>query len=114
MRWTSLLAVSILPALAISITLPQLPDTYNTSQPSTLPPSLLSAENFTTIYSNTTLGKILKINCAPLPYGRNLKVASCRNVFDFIAKDDTPTVFAERGAVQPHDMNLPYRITSSE
>ena len=113
MHWKSLLAVSILPNLAVSITLPQLPDTYNKSQPSTLSP-LLSAENASTIYSNTSLGKILKINCAPFPYGRNLKVASCRNVFDFIAKDDTQTVFAERGAVQPHDMNLPYRITSSE
>ena len=114
MRWISLLAVSILPVLAVSLTLPQLQDTHNLSQPPTLSPSLLSVDNSSTIYSNTSLGKVLKINCAPFPYGRNLKVASCRNVFDYIAKDDTPTIFAERGAVQPHDMSLPYRITSSE
>ena len=112
--WTSLLAISILPALAISITLPQPQDTFNSSQPPTLSPSLLSADNSSAIFMNSSLGKILQINCDPVRYGRNLKVASCKNIFNFLAQDDTPTVFAERGAVQPHDMNLPYRITSSE
>ncbi|KAM0795954.1 hypothetical protein BDR22DRAFT_893643 [Usnea florida] len=113
-RWTSLLTVSILPALALSITLPPLQDTNNTSQPPTLSPSLFSAENTSTTYTNTSLGKILKINCDPVRYGRNLKVSSCKNVFTYLAPNDTQTVFAERGSVQPHDVNLPYRITSSK
>lgn len=39
---------------------------------------------------------------------------SCRKVFGFIAQDDTQTVFAERGSVQPHDLNLPFRATSND
>lgn len=41
-------------------------------------------------------------------------MGSCRKVFNFIAQDDTQTVFAERSTVQPHDLNLPFRAISSE
>ena len=114
MRWTLLLAVSTLPVLAVSATLPQRQDTNNLSHQLSVSPALLSAENSSTIFSNASLGELLKIRCDPIRYGKNLKVASCRNVFSYIAQDDTQAVFAERGAVQPHDLNLPFRVASSE
>ena len=114
MRWTLLLAVSTLPVLAVSAILPQTQDTNNLSQQISVSPALLSAENSSTTFSNASFGEILKIRCDPIRYGKNLKVASCRNLFNYIAQDDTQAVFAERGAVQPHDLNLPFRVASSE
>lgn len=40
-------------------------------------------------------------------------MGSCRKVFNYISVDDEEFNFAERGSVQLHHLNLPYRVTSS-
>lgn len=104
----------LLPGTTLCAVLPQPSDTCNLLQEPVISPALSNFENSSTASGNTSLDNILKLRCDPIRYGRNLKVESCRKVFGFIAQDDTQTVFAERGSVQPHDLNLPFRATSSE
>ena len=56
---------------------------------------------------------ILKIRCDGDVYGRNLNVASCRDVFRYMPKNDTQLVFADRNSGVPHDIPLPWRTMSS-
>ena len=108
MSWTLLIEVLVFPVLALCVILPQTWDTYPV-----ISPALTSIKNLSAATGNTSLGNTLKLRCDPVRYGRNLNVESCRKVFNFIAPDDTQTVFAERSSVQPHDLNLPFRATSS-
>ena len=63
---------------------------------------------------NASLAKKLQIQCnAPL-YGQNLKVSSCKKVFDLIVKDDKQITFTDRARKVPNDLHLPYRLQSSE
>ena len=57
---------------------------------------------------------VLKILCSPGKYGKNLKVNSCRNIFDFLAHDEIQRTFAERDSGIPFEVPLPWRVLSSE
>ena len=57
---------------------------------------------------------VLRIRCDGDYYGRNLNVASCREVFSFMPKSDVQTVFAERRTGVPYDVPLPWRTMSSQ
>ena len=56
----------------------------------------------------------IRIQCDSTHYGHNLSPNSCRNVFDYIAKSDMQTTFAERHTGRPNDLPLPWRIQSSD
>ena len=114
MSWTLLIEVLVLPVIASCAILPQPLDTNDLLRGPFISPALSLSVNLSTVTGNTSSGNLLKLRCDPVRYGRNLNVESCRKVFGFIAQDDTQTVFAERGIVQPHDLNLPFRATSSE
>lgn len=114
MSWTLLIKIITVPVLALCATVPQLPGTYDPWQGPVVFPALSSSENSSAATGNTSLGNILKLRCDSVRYGSHLKVESCRKVFNFIAQDDTQTIFAERDSVQPHDLNLPFRAYSSE
>ena len=57
---------------------------------------------------------VLGVICSGIRYGRNLKVNSCRNIFDYLVKSDTQNAFAERDSGIPYDVPLPWRTLSSE
>lgn len=99
---------------AICRLLPQLVNTYNLSQGPVTSPALSFSGNSSVATGNISFDNILKLRCDPIRYGRNLRSESCRKVFNFIPQDDRQTVFAERDSGQPHDLNLPFRATSSE
>lgn len=114
MSWTPLIKVLVLPMVALGAILPQSLDTYDLLHGPGISSAPLSIGNTSATTANTSSGNILKLRCDPIRYGRNLHVGSCRKIFNFIAQDDTQTVFAERDTIQPHDLNLPFRVTSSE
>ncbi|CAF9927366.1 MAG: hypothetical protein ALECFALPRED_003692 [Alectoria fallacina] len=114
MSWTLLIEVLVLPVIASCAILPQPLDTNDLLRGPFISPALSLSVNLSTVTGNTSSGNLLKLRCDPVRYGRNLNVESCRKVFGFIAQDDTQTVFAERGIVQPHDLNLPFRATSND
>ena len=109
MSWPLLIEVLLLPALAVCVIMPQPLDTYPV-----ISSALTNVVNLSATTGNTSLGNILRLRCDPVRYGRNLNVGSCSKASTFLPPDDTQTVFAERGSVQPHDLNLPFRATSSE
>ena len=109
-----LIGILILPALALCAILPNSLDNNDTWQGSVIFPVLPSPENSSFVLGNTSFEKILKIRCDPVRYGRRLKVESCRKVFNYMDADDAEIVFADRSNLQPHDVNLPFRDTSSE
>ena len=114
MSWTSLIKVLVVPVFASCAILPQQTDTYDLLQASVVSPAPKFPNDTSAPTSNTSFDNVLKLRCDPVRYGRNLKVESCRRIFSFIKEGDEQTVFAERGSVQPHDSNLPFRATSSE
>ena len=63
---------------------------------------------------NASLAKKLQIQCNAPAYGRNLKVSSCKKVFDLVIKDDKQILFTDRASLVSHSLNLPYRLQSSE
>ena len=109
MSWPLLIEVLVLPALALSVIMPHPLDTYPV-----ISSALTNVVNSSAATGNPSLGKILRLRCDPVRYGRNLRVESCSKASSFLPRDDTQTVFAERDSVQPHDLNLPFRATSSE
>ena len=64
--------------------------------------------------NNSSSDNRLKIACDATRYGKNLKVSSCRNVFNFMKKDETTYTFAERDSGVPNDGPLPLRTLSSK
>ena len=56
----------------------------------------------------------LSILCSASKYGKNLKVHSCRNIFEFLMKDEAQQTFAERDSGMPYEVPLPWRVLSSE
>ena len=64
--------------------------------------------------NSSSSGNVLKIFCGARKYGKNLKVNSCRNIFDFISKDETQETFADRDSGIPFTVPLPWRTLSSE
>lgn len=63
---------------------------------------------------NSSSGNKLQIACDARKYGKNLKVNSCRNVFNFLKKDDLQFRFSERDSGVPSDVPLPLRTLSSK
>lgn len=57
---------------------------------------------------------VLRIQCDGARYGRNLNPNSCRDVFNFMAKSDSQTTFAERHTGRPDSLPLPWRVMSSD
>lgn len=79
------------------------------------PSNLLSPANMLASSSNTSSsGNLLKIACDGTKYGKNLKVNSCRSVFNFMMKNETQFTFAERDSGVPSDISLPLRTLSSK
>lgn len=63
---------------------------------------------------NSSSDNVLKIACDATRYGKNLKVSSCRNVFNFMKRDETTYTFAERDSGVPNDGPLPLRTLSND
>lgn len=59
-------------------------------------------------------GNKLKVACNSRELGKNLKVQSCRNVFNFIAQNETQFSFAERDSGLQVDVTLPLRTMSGK
>ena len=78
------------------------------------PSNLLSPANILASSSNTSSENVLKISCDGTTYGKNLRVKSCRNVFNFMVKNETQFTFAERDSGVPCDVPLPLRTLSSK
>ena len=113
MYWRTLIGSLIIPAFALCAALSLPLDTPDLLQGSVISPDLPYPQNLSAATGNTSSGNILKLRCDPVRYGRNLKVESCMKVFNYIEVDDEEFIFAERGSVQLHHLNLPYRVTSS-
>lgn len=64
--------------------------------------------------SSSDVSSKLKIACNKERYGKNLKVASCRQIFGFLRHDDTKLAYAQRDSGVPHSVPLPLRTYSSE
>lgn len=62
----------------------------------------------------STPSNVLEVRCEGSRYGRDLNVASCRDVFNFMDRNNTQVVFSERHSGFYHDIPLPYRILGSE
>ena len=73
------------------------------------PPSILSLPG-----RNSTVDSRLKIVCDKIKFGKNLKVTSCRNVFNYLGRGESQLIFAERLSGVPLDVPLPLRTFSSE
>ena len=56
---------------------------------------------------------VLKVQCDGINYGKNMNVASCRNIFNFIDKRVPERTFADRHTGIPADVLLPWRIYDS-
>lgn len=63
--------------------------------------------------SDTSANK-LTITCDGMTYGKNLKVPSCRKVFDYMSHDSTQYTFVERLSGIPGDVSLPLRTYSND
>ena len=63
---------------------------------------------------NLSSGNRLQLVCDSAKYGRNLKVPSCRNLFQYLNKDDAQITFAERDSGVPYNIPLPLRTYSGE
>ena len=106
--------ILILPTLALCATLPNILDNDDLLQGSVISPTLSYAVNSSTTYGNRSVGNILRLQCDRIRYGRDLKVESCRKVFNYLKADDTEVIFADRSSAQPHDVSLPLRTTSGK
>lgn len=79
------------------------------------PSNLLSPANIPASSSNLSSSEnLLKIGCDARKFGKNLKVQSCRNVFNFVLKDEKQLRFAQRDSGLPADVSLPLRTLSSK
>lgn len=74
----------------------------NLLSPATLAPS-----------SYNSSANLLKIACST-KWGKNLKVYSCRNIFDWLQTDERQFSFAERDSGLPYQVPLPLRTYSSK
>ncbi len=114
MSLISALAFSSLLAHVVSLTI--LPPLQ--SPAAGLVQSSVASDNFkinTPFPANVSSGSSnnLKIQCDGNTFGRNLNVASCTNIFNYIHKRDIEKTFAERHSGIPSDMELPWRIYDS-
>ena len=110
----SALALSSFLAFAVSLT--TLPPLQSTA--AELPHSPVTQGNLEinpTFPANVSSGSsdILKIQCDGDSYGKNLNVASCSNVFNYIDKRVPDRTFADRRTGIPTDILLPWRIYDS-
>ena len=62
---------------------------------------------------STGSGNPLKIQCDGSNFGKNLNVASCTKIFNYIDKRVPEKVFADRRTGIPADVLLPWRIYDS-
>ena len=62
---------------------------------------------------STGSGNPLKIQCDGSNFGRNLNVASCTKIFNYIDRRVPEKVFADRRTGIPADVLLPWRIYDS-
>ena len=76
--------------------------------------SLESAAPLLPSVSATPYNAGLRIQCSGNSYGRNLKVNSCRNVFNYLPQNDTQRTFLPREGGGPHSVPLPMRTYSSK
>ena len=86
--------------------------TVNLETEPILPSELLSNGNLST--HNVSSDNVIAVQCNAESFGVNLNVASCRQVFRLIVKDDEQITFAERGTLVPYQIPLPYRVQSSK
>lgn len=114
MSWKLLIKVLVVHVFASCDILPQQTGIYDLLQASVVSPAPTFINDSSAPTSNTSFDNVLKLRCDPVRYGRNLKVESCRKILGFISESDEQSVFADRGSVQPHDSNLPFRATSSK
>ena len=77
--------------------------------------NLLSPTSILASSSNLSSSEnLLKIGCDARTFGKNLKVQSCRNLFQWMHKDDRQFEFAQRDSGLPADVSLPLRTLSSK
>ena len=103
-----------LPTLALCAILPNTLANDHALQGSVIPPTLSYAVNSSTTYGNRSAGNMWSVQCSRIRYGRDLKVESCRKVFNYLGTDDAEVIFADRNSAQPRDVSLPMRTTSSK
>ena len=111
---TFMIRFFVLTGIEICAVLSQSLDTYNLTQEPAMSSALSFSENSSAVSGNTSPKNVLNLRCDPIRFGRNLRVESCRKAFGYISHGDMQTVFAERDSGQPHDFNLPFRVSSSE
>ena len=114
MSLISALTLSALLVRVVSLTiLPPLQTTAAGLLPS--PVALKHLEINTPFPVNVSTGSsnVLKIQCDGNSYGRNLNVASCKKIFNFIDKKLPERVFADRRTGIYADILLPWRIYDS-
>lgn len=96
----------------LSASLPQRSEGIGTGPISNSNSLLLTALAPSSNSSSSSNG--LKIECSGRKYGKNLKVNSCRNIFDFLRKEEEEHTFAERDSGIPFNVPLPWRTLSSK
>ena len=63
--------------------------------------------------SSNISSNVLKIQCDGESYGKNMNVASCKNIFSYIDKKVPERTFADRHTGIQADIPLPWRIYDS-
>lgn len=115
MSWTSFwIELLVLPVFVLCAATPLPSKASDFLALPVVSPALPFLENSSATTGNTSFGNILKVRCDAVRYGRSLNVGSCRNVFDYMNTEDVQTLWADRTSVQPHDVDLPFRLPSSE
>ena len=64
--------------------------------------------------ANLSVDHKLHITCDANSYGQNLKVPSCKKIFNLVDKDERQITFADRTGLARRDLPLPYRLQSGE
>ena len=62
--------------------------------------------------ANLSADAKMRITCDANSYGQNLKVPSCKKIFNLVEKDDRQITFADRASLVPKELPLPYRLQS--
>lgn len=110
----SALALSALVVRVVSLTImPPLQSTAAELLPSTVALKKFEIDTPFVVNVSTGSSNTLKIQCDGDNFGKNLNVASCTKIFNYIDKRVPEKVFADRHTGIPADVLLPWRIYDS-
>ena len=110
----SALALSALLVRVLSLTiLPPLQSTAAGLLPSPVALKEFEINKPFAVNVSTGSSNVLKIQCDGSSFGKNLNVASCTKIFNYIDQRVPERVFADRRTGIPADVLLPWRIYDS-